>query len=134
MFENCNLQLGIAKEGEPCFEIPKGHRDHGKKNYAYYFFLFPNMMFNVYPWGLSLNIIYPKGIEKTKISFRTYLFPAKEAMFENNALHQTEMEDEAIVLKVQKGIKSRFYQKGRYSPSMEKAVFWFHEKIRNALL
>lgn len=131
LYDHCNLQLGIAKENELCFNIPKGHLDYGKKVYAYYYFLYPNMMLNFYPWGLSVNIIYPQGLEKTKISFRTYLYPSEEHLYENNGIHQTEMEDEAIVLQVQKGVKSKFYKRGRYSPSMEKAVHWFHQKIRS---
>lgn len=133
LYEHCNLQLGIAKEGELCFDIPSGHPDHGKNVFAYYYFLYPNMMLNFYPWGLSTNIICPKGVEETLISFRTYLFPGKESLYQNNGLHQTEMEDEAIVLQVQKGIKSRFYQRGRFSPSMEKAVHWFHQKMATSL-
>ena len=26
---------------------------------AYYAWLFPNLMFNVYPWGLSVNVVQP---------------------------------------------------------------------------
>ena len=28
---------------------------------AFYFWLFPNLMLNFYPWGLSVNIVYPTG-------------------------------------------------------------------------
>jgi len=67
LFKYSNLQLGIAKEGESVFDIPESSQDHGKKIAAYYFWVFPNMMFNFYPWGLSLNIIEPIGPQKTKI-------------------------------------------------------------------
>ena len=129
LFPYCNLQLGIAGADEPCFDIPKGHPDHGRKVYAYYYWLFPNLMFNFYPWGLSLNSIEPLSQEKTLVRFRTYKF--KEAKFDYtvNQLDKTEMEDEYVVESVQKGIQSRFYRAGRFSPSMEQCVHHFHQLI-----
>ena len=52
LFDHCNLQIGVADADEPHFELPKDHKDYGKKIYGYYFWAFPNMMFNFYPWGL----------------------------------------------------------------------------------
>ena len=129
LFPYCNLQLGIAKEGEPCFDIPKGSIDFGKNVYAYYFWVFPNMMFNFYPWGLSLNIVQPLSKNKTKISFRTYKFPNTTFNSQDNQLHITELEDEAVVESVQKGIQSGHYSRGRYAPEMEVAVHHFHQLI-----
>src|SRR6185503_18064858 len=50
------MQLGIAKPGEPAFALPPTHRDQGRAVAAYYFWLFPATMFNVYPWGVSVNV------------------------------------------------------------------------------
>lgn len=133
LFPYCNLQIGIAKEGEPCFEIPEGSIDHGRKIYAYYFWLFPNLMLNFYPWGLSLNLVQPLGLNKTKIHFRTYRFENTPFNYEANNLEKTELEDEAVVESVQAGIGSRFYDKGRFSPSMEKAVHHFHRLVATFL-
>ena len=36
------------------------------------------------------------------------------------------VEDEEVVEQVQKGVKSRYYDKGHFSPSMEKGVHHFH--------
>ena len=133
LFPFCNLQIGIAKEGEPCFEVPGGVVDHGRKIYAYYFWLFPNLMLNFYPWGLSLNIVQPLSENKTKVIFRSYRFENEPFSYGENNLEITEIEDEAVVESVQKGIKSRFYNRGRFSPSMEKAVHHFHRLIANFL-
>ncbi len=129
LFPYCNLQVGIADEGQPCFDIPPGHPDHGRRIYAYYFFLFPNLMFNFYPWGLSLNVVEPITHERTRIRFRTYWFAGTEFNREVNRIDQTEMEDEAVVESVQRGIQSRFYDRGRYSPAMEPNVHHFHRLI-----
>ena len=133
LFPFCNLQVGIAKDGEPCFEVPEGAVDFGRKIYAYYFWVFPNLMFNFYPWGLSLNIIHPLGLDKTRIVFHSYRFENEPFTYDENNLEATELEDEAVVASVQKGIQSRFYKKGRFSPSMEKAVHHFHRLVASFL-
>lgn len=133
LFPRASLQLGIAKTGEPCFEIPPGAPDAGKRIYAWYFFLFPNLMLNFYPWGLSMNVVEPLGHDKTLVRFRTYLFEGVEADRSVNQIEQTELEDEAVVESVQKGLQSRYYDKGRYSPEQERAVHHFHRLIAATL-
>ncbi|MHA4806934.1 aromatic ring-hydroxylating oxygenase subunit alpha [Flavitalea flava] len=127
LFSYSNLQLGIAKDGEDCFDLPASSPDHGKKVAAYYFFIFPNMMFNFYPWGLSVNIVKPQGIQETKVSFLTYV--SDESKYNKGAgsgLDEVEHEDEEVVEAVQKGILSRFYRHGRYSVTREQGTHHFH--------
>jgi Phenylpropionate dioxygenase and related ring-hydroxylating dioxygenases, large terminal subunit len=69
LFRYSSLQVGHAKEGELCFDLPASSSDYGKKVAGYYFWVFPNMMFNFYPWGLSINIIKPMGMAKQKFLF-----------------------------------------------------------------
>jgi len=44
-------------------------------------------------------------------------------------LDKVKLEDEAVVENVQKGIRSRFYESGRYSPSREQGTHHFHRLI-----
>jgi len=114
-FRYSNLQTGINKDGEIA---------------ARYFFVFPNLMFNFYPWGLSLNIVKPLAKDLSKISYLTYV--NDESKLDEGAgadLEAVELEDQAVVESVQKGIKSRFYEKGRYSPAREKGTHHFHRLI-----
>jgi choline monooxygenase len=130
LFTYSNLQLGLAKGDEIIFDLPTSSPDYGKKVAGYYFWVFPNMMFNFYPWGLSLNIVKPVSRNKTIVSF--YSFVWDESKFNQGAgsnLNQVEMEDEAIVESVQKGIRSRFYKHGRYSVKQEKGTHHFHQLI-----
>ncbi len=125
-----NLQLAIAREGECSFDLPETSLDFGRKIFAYYYWVFPNMMFNFYPWGLSMNIVQPLGIESTKVSFLTFLLDEK--LFDQGAaenLDTVEMEDEAVVESVQIGVKSRLYSRGRYSPTQETGTHHFHRLI-----
>lgn len=134
LFEWSNLQLGFAKPGEPCFDIPADSPDAGTAVAAYYFFVFPNMMFNFYPWGLSLNIVEPQGESQTRVRFLTYVW--KEALFNKGAgagLDAVEMEDEAVVEQVQRGIRSRLYQHGRFSVTREQGTHHFQRMITASL-
>ncbi len=129
----CNLQLAIAKEGEAHFDLPESSPDYGKKIFAYYYWVYPNMMFNFYPWGLSLNIIKPKGIDKTEMVFLTFLRPGfKPEVVVDTHIHETEMEDEEVVASVQRGLRSRLYHKGRFSPKQERCVHHFHRLLARA--
>ncbi len=134
VYDYCNLQLGIAREGEVFFDLPEDHQDFGRKILAYYWWVFPNIMLNIYTWGLSLNIVKPQGPQKTEIVFKTYLLPGveKEGSIADG-LDSTEMEDEAIVLDVQMGVKSRLYEQGRFSPTMEKGVHHFQRLLSKFL-
>ena len=131
LFPYCNLQVGIAKENEPCFEVPEGAHDYGRRVYAYYYWLFPNLMLNFYPWGLSLNVVEPLSINRTRIRFRTYYYPDTVFDRSQNRIEATELEDETVVESVQKGIQSRYYQAGRYSVKQEPAVHHFHRLLSN---
>lgn len=129
-----NLQIGIAKTDEALFDLPATSPDFGKKVAAYYFWVFPNMMFNFYPWGLSVNIVQPLAVGKTKVSFISYVW--KEELLGagvGSDLDKVEMEDEEIVQQVQKGIQSRFYKHGRYSVTRERGTHHFHSLLAKFL-
>jgi len=130
LHEFANLQLAVAREDEAAFELPAGSADHGQRIAAYYFWVFPNLMLNVYPWGLSMNLVQPLGPSRTRVQFRSYVGDnALLGTGAGGALDQVEMEDEAVVKTVQRGLRSRFYTRGRYSPSREQGVHHFHRLI-----
>jgi len=124
------LQLGLAKDEDIAFDLPETAPDYGKQVAGYYFWIFPNLMFNFYPWGLSVNIVKPLGLSRTKVSFLSYVWDENKLRQGAGAnLHQVEMEDEDIVQHVQQGIRSRFYQHGRYSVKRETGTHHFHRLI-----
>lgn len=134
IFEYCNLQVGIGDAATDCFDLPKGHIDYGKNIAAYYFWVFPNMMFNFYPWGLSVNIVKPLSIKQCKVRFILYVYD--ESKLDQGAgadLDKVEREDEFVVENVQRGIQSRFYQTGRFSPKREACVHHFHRLLASHL-
>ena len=110
-----NLQLAHDKAGQVA---------------ARYWWVFPNLMLNFYPWGLSLNLVEPRGIDRTRVLFRSFVWD--ESKLETGAgagLDRVEAEDEAIVEAVQHGVRSRLYKHGRYSPTRERGVHHFHRLL-----
>lgn len=123
LFRYSNLQIGYAKNDDDTF-------DFDKRIAAFYLFVFPNLMLNFYPWGLSVNIVKPIEKDLTRISYLTYV--SDESKLNKGAgadLETVEFEDQAVVESVQKGINSRFYDRGRYSPTREKGTHHFHRLI-----
>lgn len=124
------LQLGIAKQGEPTFKLALSHRDAKRRIAAYYFWIFPTTMFNVYPWGVSVNVVTPLAVDRTRVSFLPFVWD--ETRRETGAgagLDRVEREDEAIIEAVQRGVRSRLYDRGRYSPTREGGVHHFHRLL-----
>jgi choline monooxygenase len=110
-----NLQLAHDKNG---------------KIAARYWWVFPNLMLNFYPWGLSLNLVQPQSIDRTGVLFRSFVWDASKLEGGAGAsLDRVEAEDEAIVEAVQRGVRSRLYKRGRYSPTRERGVHHFHRLI-----
>ena len=129
-----SLQIGYADEGVETFDLPQGHPDEGKEIAAYYYWIFPNMMFNFYPWGLSINIVKPMGLEKSKVQFISYVYDRSKIEASAGALlDKVEREDEFVVESVQKGIRSNFYKAGRFSPDREQGVHHFHKLLADFL-
>ncbi len=130
LFDFCNLQLGTTKNRDDAFRLPTGHPDDGTLVAAYYWWLFPNLMLNFYPWGLSVNVVQPLAPDRTRVSFLSYVWDERRRGEGAGAdLHRVEMEDEEVVEAVQRGVRSRIYSRGRYSPRREVGTHHFHRLL-----
>jgi len=134
LFGLSNLQLGIAHGAEDTFDLPAGHPDQGTDVAAWYFWLFPTTMFNVYPWGISINVVQPLATDRTRVRFLPYVWD--ESRLDSGAgsdLDRVEREDESVVEAVHATIHSRNYSTGRYSPAREQCVHHFHRLLAEHL-
>lgn len=125
-----NLQFGVGKAGASIFELPEDHPDAGQALGAFYFWLFPSTMLNFYPWGLSVNRVEPRGPGRTRVSFLPFVWDESRRGEGLGAdLDRVEMEDEEVVESVQRGVRSRLYDRGRFSPRREVGTHHFHELL-----
>ena len=110
-------RIAAAGEGEPG---------------ALYFWVFPNLMLNVYADNYSTNLIIPLGPERTLTVFEWY-FRDPDAPETRERIGRTielsdeiQLEDMRICETVQAGLRSRTYTRGRYSVRRENGVHHFH--------
>ena len=99
---------------------------------ALYFWVFPNLMLNIYPDNLSTNLIIPLSHDKTLTIFEWFFHdvesPAAKDRIAKAVAFSDEVQQEDILLctKVQKGLNSATYDRGRYSVRRENGVHHFH--------
>jgi choline monooxygenase len=104
-----------------------------------YFWIYPNLMLNVYPDNFSTNLILPLGAERTVTIFE-WFFRDPDAPDVKKQIEETiafsdeiQLEDIDICEAVQRGLRSSTYDRGRYSPRRENGVHHFHGLYANAM-
>lgn len=106
---------------------------------ALYYWAFPNVMLNFYPDNLQINTIIPLDHERTLTVFEWYFEQPGtgsgwESMQQSIAFSdQVQKEDIEICEIVQKGLRSRAYDKGRFSVKRENGVHHFHTLLAKFL-
>ena len=99
---------------------------------ALYFWVFPNLMLNIYPDNIQTNVIVPLSHDKTLTIFEWFFHDAaseknrervKRAIAFSDEVQQ---EDIALCESVQRGLRSSTYDRGRYSVKRENGVHHFH--------
>ncbi len=106
---------------------------------ALYYWIFPNVMLNVYLDNTSINIILPLDHERTLTIFEWYFQQPGtgegwESMQQVIAFSdQIQQEDIEIVENVQKGLKSKAYDQGRFSVLRENGVHHFQTLVHEFL-
>ena len=99
---------------------------------AQYFWVFPNLMLNVYADNYSTNLILPLEPERTLTVFEWYFRDTDSAEIQERVRRTVEFSDEIqredirICETVQRGLRSRTYTRGRYSVKRENGVHHFH--------
>ncbi len=125
-----------SKQFAPIREKPdsllRRNLERGADAQALYYWLFPNIMLNIYPDNLQINIILPLGHARTLTIFEWYLLDADKPGAADD-FHKSfkfsdlvQQEDIAICEAVQKRLRSRAYDVGRFSVARENGVHHFH--------
>jgi choline monooxygenase len=103
-----------------------------------YYFVFPNLMLNVVPGRLQLNVVEPRGPDRCRVLFRYYYDdlerPDARERIESDVTFsdQVQQEDAEICERVQRGLSSRAYDRGRFSVRFEEGVYHFQQLLKQA--
>jgi choline monooxygenase len=108
-------------------------------SHAYYWWIFPNLMINLYQGVMDTNWVLPMGPDRCRVYFDFYFadVESEEAKRFNAAsmavAHQVQLEDIGVCDEVQRGLKSRSYDRGRFSVKREAGGYHFHQLLAKAL-
>jgi choline monooxygenase len=107
---------------------------------AVYVWLFPNTMLNVYMGQMQTNVVIPLSHDRTRVVFDWYAAnpPADPGASEEwtkllEFSDEIQEEDITIVEAVQRNLRSRVYDRGRYSARRENGVHHFHALLHEFL-
>jgi choline monooxygenase len=118
----------VSKGAEPKVgAVRKGDR-------AFYYWVYPNFMFNWYEGVIDTNLVYPRGVDRTEVIFDFWFEDVSDAALERNrasidVANRVQDEDEAICKSVQRGLRSRAYDTGRLSMRREAGEQLFHQLL-----
>jgi choline monooxygenase len=101
---------------------------------AYYYWLYPNFMINIYQGVMDTNLVLPLGTDRCLVQFDFYFADVSDAAQEGNAKSvavsdRIQDEDVDICESVQKGLHSRAYGAGRLSVRREGGEHLFHRLL-----
>jgi choline monooxygenase len=103
---------------------------------AYYWWVFPNYMMNVYRDVMDTNLVLPLGVDRCRVIFDFYFAESMDEKFMAESIavgHQIQQEDVGICEDVQRGLGSRFFKTGRFSVKREAAGYHFHRLLAQQL-
>ena len=114
---------------------PYGKSANSEENKAFYFTIYPNIILNIAPGRLQTNIVEPKSSKTCVVHFDYHFDNPEEADIEQDAdfSEMVQQEDILIYENVQKGLESKGYDKGKFSPLNEQGVFHFQSLVKSSL-
>lgn len=141
LHEGVALQWAYARDPDSGFDpelLPERFRDpKGRRVFALWWFLFPNLTLNYYPWGLSVNVYEPIPDRPEKTLFRWYAWSWDDKKFAERESRwlsdQVDAEDVEAMAQVRRGVRSGLAPRGRFSPTEETGPHWFHHAVGRAL-
>jgi choline monooxygenase len=105
---------------------------------ALYYQVFPNYMLNILPNRLQTNVVVPVAPDRCKVIFRYYYADVASAgarrKIEEDLAYSDKVQQEDIEIceRVQQGLQSRAYDRGRFSVQFENAVYHFQKLLKES--
>jgi choline monooxygenase len=105
----------------------------GKRVFALWWFVWPNLALNVYPWGVSLNVFQPSPSDPGRTRFLWYhhVLDEKKYAVRDAVWKMRDVDDEDVdaLAQVRRGAASGLAPRGRFAPGKEDAPHWFHRRV-----
>ena len=105
---------------------------------AYYYWVFPNFMLNILPHRVQVNQVIPDGPDRCHVHF-WYYYDDPESLKQQQRIaadiaysDAVQAEDREICERVQQGLSSRAYDRGRFSVEMEEGVWTFQRLLKQS--
>lgn len=140
-YESAVLQWAWAKNPEHGLKpehTPERLRHPDKRVFALWWFIWPNLTLNFYPWGLSVNRYGISSENPSQCQFEWYhyvlddeLYAQADKIWLND---QVDQEDVDAMSLVRANIESGNAKRARFSPSEEKGPHWFHHLVSKSIL
>jgi len=106
---------------------------------AYYWWIYPNFMVNLYEGMMDLSVVLPLAPNKCKVIFE-FFFPRPQDDLQTSRIaeslaiaHQIQLEDVTICEEVQRNLMSRSFSTGRFSVRREAGGHHFHQLLARDL-
>jgi choline monooxygenase len=132
-----SLQHAPLRQGH---EPGRKYVAQGEGDDAQYYWLFPNVMLNIYQGQMQTNVVLPRGHRECEVIFEWYAEhppadTAADATWSRLVAFSDEIqaEDISICERVQQNLRSRSYDRGRYSAARENGVHHFHGLLHEFL-
>jgi choline monooxygenase len=106
---------------------------------AFYYWVFPNFMVNIYPGLVENNVVVPLDNNKTLVIFEWYFAdpgtPEAWSSLQDSIEFgdQIQQEDTELCEDVQRNLEAGAYKQGRYSVKRENGVHHFHSLMQEFL-
>ncbi|MBL8796972.1 MAG: Rieske 2Fe-2S domain-containing protein [Planctomycetia bacterium] len=133
-FDQCSVQVAPLKASDdPAIAQSRAG------DCAYYWWVYPNLMLNLYRGVMDVNVVLPLGPSRCQVLFDFYFEQtegdgARQFIAESIRIaEQIQQEDMDISVEVQRGLASRSYDTGRFSVRREAGGYHFHRLLARQL-
>ncbi|HUJ57515.1 MAG TPA: SRPBCC family protein [Kofleriaceae bacterium] len=137
LYEGSVLQWVYARDPGDGFapaQLPaRFHDPAGRRVFALWWFVFPNVALSFYPWGLSVNVYSPIVDRPDATRFIWYQYAIDRELHAERDRRwlsaQVDAEDVDALAQVSRGLRSGLAPRGRFAPEHERGVHWFHRRV-----
>lgn len=141
LYANSSLQWAYARNEADGFDPQDIHprfidnSTKGRRVFALWWFVFPNLTLNFYPWGLSVNVYNPLVDDPTKTDFQWLHYVCDESKYnerETRWLSSVVDDEDVYAMRMLQNVLSSKQDplaRGIFAGETEKGPHWFHRRV-----